>query len=353
MNQRKHELQRNDFAEWVETLIHHPKMPMAVGAVVAGFVVVFLGMWWFQSSSDSRSASWAAHFEAADRAQFDGAVEPLARHAVDKGDPLARSWSRQLAADTKLGEGLGLLFSERAAGEKAIEEAATGYQEVLSQNPAGSFIHGRAVFGHAIAMEALGKTTEALAGYQSIVDAGPDTALGRLAQAYIDNLKSVEAPEAFVERFVAHTPTLPTPPDFGGGLDPFGPVPPAPSGTGSGLRPLPDISFPAEPVDLIPPVVDPSGGTGTDETTPEGTDPDPAGTGEGTETTEPTTEEPTAPTGTPGEEPSTGETPSAESPSEPPATDPPATDPPATDPPATDPPANEPSDPSNGEPSGQ
>lgn len=301
MNQRKQQLQHNDFADWLDAVLRSPATKIIASAAGAVIIVSFLGIWWFQSSTGRRDASWARHFEAADRAQFDGAVEPLERHAIDEGDSLARSWSRQLAADAKLKEGLAKLFSNRGEAKESLDEAVSGFQEVLTQNEPGSLIHSRAVFGHGIAMEALGNTEAAMKDYQSLVDAGPDTALGRLAQKYVDNLKMVDSADAFVERFVAHTPTPMTNSGFDdNGFNPFGPDATAPGG----LRNLPDISFP-EP---LPDLTAPEETTAPEESTSE----------------------------TPGETPAT-ETPATEDP----ATDPPATETPVTDPPATETPATE------------
>ncbi|HAN97519.1 MAG TPA: hypothetical protein DCQ98_08870 [Planctomycetaceae bacterium] len=265
MNQRKQELQHNELADWLEVKLEllRPYFGPIVLGVVAVIAAIAGGIWWYQGSLDAKARSWAAHFDAADRATFDGSVEPLARHAAADGDATARSWSRHYAADAKLKEGMAGLYRDRAKASEALEEAAKGFREVMDNTRPGTMIHDHATFGNAVANEALGKVDEALAGYLALAEGTSTSALGKLARRYHDRLASVTDAGSFVERFVQHTPTgLGAGSLDGSGLDPLGTTP-------GGLRPLPDLSFPES--SPLPPGLPPAPGNGElipDETVP-------------------------------------------------------------------------------------
>ena len=241
MNQRKQQLQHNELADWIELEIQKWRpyaQPVAIGLVVAA-VVIGGGIWFYLSRMDAIARSWASHFDAVDRAMFEGAVDPLQRHSTADGDPLARLWSRQYVGDAKLKDGIASLYRDRKTAMATLDEALAAFDEVIGQARTGTMLHDHASFGRALALESMGRIDDAKTAYRELVDAGAERPIGILASRYLARLEAMPDAPAFYERFVAHTPSAVPPAGFP--TDGFGPAP-----TGDGLRPLPDLSFPDE-----------------------------------------------------------------------------------------------------------
>lgn len=241
MNQRKQQLQHNELADWIELEIQKWRpyaQPVAIGLVVVA-IVIGGGIWFYLSRMDAIARSWASHFDAVDRAMFEGAVDPLQRHSTADGDPLARLWSRQYVGDAKLKDGIASLYRDRKTATSTLDEALAAFDEVIGQARTGTMLHDHASFGRALALESMGRVDDAKTAYRELVDAGSERPIGILASRYLARLEAMPDAPAFFERFVAHTPSAVPPAGFP--TDGFGPSP-----TGDGLRPLPDLSFPDE-----------------------------------------------------------------------------------------------------------
>ena len=247
MNQKKQQLQHNELADWLELKLQELKPYSNI--ILTGVIVVIAGvvglLWWVNNQNQASSDAWKGFFNATDEARFNGRVDPLIDSADRNPNSAAALWSRQLAADTKLKDGLTKLFQDRTQDTKEIEEAIGFYTKVIESSKSGTMLHQHATFGRSVAYEAMGEVSKALEGYQTLVDnsakdesGAPTSPMGKIAAKYHGRLAGFDGAADFYESFVNYTPPIlpPTSPGFGG------PDPGALSN--DGLRTLPDLSFP-------------------------------------------------------------------------------------------------------------
>lgn len=203
--ERRHELEENDLAESVATLVQRMRPHLWTAATAALALVGGLAAWSLISAQQaaSRSRSWDACMAALAERNPERLNDVIRQYP---GSPAAQ-WSQLLLADSAIAEGSQQMFSDRTRGRERLEAAVAIYSTLLGERPQ-PLIAERAVFGMAKAREGLGQLEEARKGYEAIVSEYPTSAVRGIAQNRIAALSS-EATRQWYDWFAAQNVAVP------------------------------------------------------------------------------------------------------------------------------------------------
>ena len=127
--ERRHELKHNELADWlgerVETLKPHAT-GIALGVILL-FVLVLGGIWYFGGENQASAQAWSDYFSALNDRE---PQKVLQRLATEQSGSKAAWWALDALGDMNLGEGAGLLYSDRAEAQKRLEAAEQAYKQV-------------------------------------------------------------------------------------------------------------------------------------------------------------------------------------------------------------------------------
>jgi len=305
-NERRHELQQNSLAAWIEQSIGRLKPYSTVITIGVVAVVALTGVSYFLSAQNTSGqlAAWDQYLEAVDEQGYDRLAE-LGDQFSDSNVGLC---SLLIAADRQLQIGVDASFRDRTAAAQDLRMALDNYTQV-AENADDPLLRQRGLIGKAYVEESLAYDSAdylraAGATYEQYLADFPDGVYAKLVRIRLADLGN-PATASFYDWFA--TQGMPS-------SEAFDDLPGL--GTGIELDTLPD--GPDSSSSILDPSFD-------DETTTE----------EDAEMEEPATEEPAT------EEPATEEPATEEPATEEPATEEPATEEPATEEPATEEPATE------------
>jgi len=242
MNKR-HELQQNELAFWLEEKIEdiRPYFPV-IGLGTLAALAVVIGVWWYSSQQAQASASsWNQYFSAIGERNQEEALQKV---IDDEKTSEPANWARQTLADSNLARGAAAVFTDREESKKRLETAVALYSEILKYTN-DPLLQARAGFGLARAQESLFKPEDAKKLYEEVAKSSPDTVIGQEAKASVERLSNPEELK-MLEWLAKQTPKRPAPvpsgrpgaipglpgdlpdrpdiglPDFGGSVAPSG-----------------------------------------------------------------------------------------------------------------------------------
>jgi tetratricopeptide (TPR) repeat protein len=207
--ERRHELQHNELADWVAEVFERLKPYSRAIAGVAVAAAVLLTAYVVLSSRAERkqSTAWTDYY-AAIQAPQDSIEAELESVSRDHDNVPAGRWAEVALADLKLGEGINLLFKDKAAAEKKLKSAISHYEAVIP-NADDPLLVARARFGLARAYESLGQLDEAKTTYEEIVRASGTNAYVTIAKSRLEDLNR-ESTQEFYAWFAKQEP-IPVP----------------------------------------------------------------------------------------------------------------------------------------------
>ena len=183
-----------------------------------------------------------------------GSAEDFQRVAASEGETAAGRWAALSAASRRYREALNKLPADRDGAAPLLTQALEDFRAIVDDPKADDTLRRLAMVGIARSLETREDLPDAIAEYEKIAKAWPDTDEGKSAAKRADRLKTPEA-IAFYKKFNAYKPRpasttigprgtnrLEFPP---GHPDPFGPMIPAPSLTGRGV-PAGNVPSPGE-----------------------------------------------------------------------------------------------------------
>lgn len=235
--QRRHELQKNVLADWINhqlTAVEPFLKYVALGALVLAIVGVAAAFLMRQRNA-AREAAWEDYYAAlaerdADRLRTVADNHPGTRAAL---------WAKESEADLELTRGLEALFADRNEAREALRRARNRFSEIVEQAGADEKLVQRAWYGLGQIHEAQNELPKAREYYEKVKKAAGDAPLGKLAQQRLEVITDPEV-EKWYNWFARQKPTPPATPT---GL-PGGTMPPLDLGN---LSDRPDIDLPGEP----------------------------------------------------------------------------------------------------------
>ena len=192
------EQEPEDVSEILKVLAPH--WQTITGAVLLCFVAVAAYAYFTSSRDSAREAGWAEYLGAtANR-------DPVALQTLADGNiGTVSAFARQASAQAKLIEASSAVYTNRQTAKTGFTEAATAFEQAITQAGNNELIKKRSIWGLGQAREGLNELAKAKQAYQQILDTWPDTPLAQQAQRRIESLDDPKTKE-FYDWFFAQTP---------------------------------------------------------------------------------------------------------------------------------------------------
>lgn len=229
--ERRHELERNQLANWLSSKADLAKRySTSIAAVALGLVVVFAVMRYLSNRAAGRNEiAWEEYYSALDMAplntldpeRFQDAIKALEDVADAHADARVGQMARLNLADLQRTRGADELFEDRNQSKKLLADAVENYGKVLA-SPEGKPLAEQARFGLAQTLECMGDLAKAKSEYEQVVESWPDGAFAMQAKnrlGQIDQTESKKFYDDFRSRKVARRPGAGSPGNFGGTTD--------------------------------------------------------------------------------------------------------------------------------------
>lgn len=208
--ERRHELARNELADWIGDKIEalKPYSTALTATALAVVVAVCAFMLWSRKSESRRAEGWQKYFTANDPSQQSD--EELLKVIDDYPRTSAALWARVSIADRQLAKGIDQLFNDRALARQSLDEAVEGFRTALDEASDDPFLAERATFGLAEAYEAKNDLAQARERYRAVIDRWPGGAFAGMANDRLGDLER-RGTKDFYDWFAKHSPAHKTP----------------------------------------------------------------------------------------------------------------------------------------------
>lgn len=165
-SERRHELQHNALADWLETTVESfkPYSNAILGGVLAVVVLAAATALWVRFSQRSAADAWGAYYTAMNARS----VADLETVAKNFASTKAGQWASVTAADYHLIQGCDTILSDKTKAKLDLKRAIDDYEIAAKSGVAE--IRGRSAFGLGQAHETLGDLPNAVKEYQKVVD---------------------------------------------------------------------------------------------------------------------------------------------------------------------------------------
>lgn len=205
--ERRHELQTNTLALWLEHKIEWCKQNSAMlAATAAGICVVVGGYYYFANRArQTELASWSTYFNALGR-QDSVALETLSNRETNAPQG---QMADVLLADSALSSGIELMSTDRAGAEAQLNTAKNRYDRVR-KSASDPLLIERATLGVARYYECVGLLEEAISEYEKLLKDFPQGPYADPVRRKIEYLKQPST-QAFVAWYREHKPLPPKP----------------------------------------------------------------------------------------------------------------------------------------------
>lgn len=200
--ERRHELQHNELADRLALMIEKAQ---PYGRVIGGavlLVIVAIAFFAIRANATARTnaAGWDEYYVAFNQGSEEQLNEVAKKYP---GSPVAE-WSKLIASDILLGQGVDQLFSDKSIGKSKLQDAADGYQSVLL-NAKAPLVKQRALFGLARAHESRGELPKAREQYEQLVKEFPNCAFAGTAADRVKELDGLQTKQ-FYDWFASYEP---------------------------------------------------------------------------------------------------------------------------------------------------
>ena len=184
--ERRHELATNDLADWIGDKVEElkPYSTAIWATVLAVAVLVFAAVFWTRKSEARLEQGWDRFFHA----RTQETTDELRDVADAEPKSPAGLWARLTLADRQLGEGVNLLFEDRAEAQDKLSEAVEAYEYVLKNGPGDSLLAERATFGLGQALESQNELDKAREQYEALIEKWPGGAFAAEAERRLGDL---------------------------------------------------------------------------------------------------------------------------------------------------------------------
>jgi len=191
-SERRHELQHNELADWLEQKFQaiKPYTNAILGVVILVLAVSAILAWQARSSAERAGNAWdgiATAMDDQNAADLDELSETYAGSASGE-------WAALIAGDMHLEAGCKVLLDNRDNARQELEDAVAAYNKVVGSST--PILRQWAKYGLARAMDAQctfdpkANADKAIAAYQDVVDDDPEGGYAKAAQRRIDDLRN-------------------------------------------------------------------------------------------------------------------------------------------------------------------
>ncbi|KAA1257773.1 hypothetical protein LF1_02630 [Rubripirellula obstinata] len=187
MNDRRHELEKNELAIQLERVNKTIEPFSRLIAVVVGILIVAAIGYLFYSTQQGERRSDAT----LGLLQASASGDPEALGQVSESYPgtLAANWARVYQGNEFLGQGIQALYNDRENAAQLLGDAKNSFSNALASET-DPLLQSRAHFGLARVAESMGELDEAITQYEETIKVGESEAMIKKAQDRIDSLSS-------------------------------------------------------------------------------------------------------------------------------------------------------------------
>lgn len=228
MSDRRHELQQNELAVYLNR-INHAIEPYSrlIAIAVGGLIIAAIAVGFYNAQASGRRSDATLEL-----IQATGSSDTEVLKGVEEKFPgtIAAQWARLYQGNQLLAEGIQALFTNRDIAQEKLTDSQAAFRAALATSD-DVLLRSRAHWGLARASESLGNLDEAITEYREIVAIGESEAMIEKAEDRIATLSNPETKD-FMAWFADQnfTPADPS-------------LPPALPG-GEALPDLPDLELP-------------------------------------------------------------------------------------------------------------
>ena len=229
--EKRHELEKNELADWLGEHIEavKPYAPTIGIVVVGGVCAILLAIYLAGSGGTASARAWSAYFTAASEPLPELPLEAVVKDIP--GTPAAL-WALLTVGDINLEEGARLMFSDREAAKKELEKAEQALTRVEAEAN-DPVLKTRAKLSLGKVYESLCQPEKARKYYEEVAAAEKDSAIGKLAERSARRMADPRE-VALLAWFAEQKPRRPSPGFGPGGLP----------GLPNDLPERPDLSLP-------------------------------------------------------------------------------------------------------------
>ncbi len=210
-SERRHELQQNDLAAYLNRINKVVEPYTRVIAVAVGVIAVGAIALAFYNTQRSGERSDATLFLIQASASRD--AEVLLDVSEKYPDTAAGAWARLYQGKEYLTQGIEALYSDRNNAEELLNDATAAFKTAISKGRNDKLLRSRAHFGIARAAESLGNIDDAIAAYEKVVEVNESEAMVKKANERIDTLSNPQTKEFLAwfadQDFSPSDPSLP------------------------------------------------------------------------------------------------------------------------------------------------
>lgn len=201
-SERRHELEKNELADWLADLINtiKPYQNAILAVLILAVATVGGYAWWGRQSAAKTADGWDqfyAAFSQGGTADFDQIAEKYPNTHLGH-------WAAVIAGDLHLNIGCKLLFINKANANQELRHAVDHYTTVRRQSRREMLLE-RATYGLARALESQGDLDQAIRRYEDTARTWPDGAYAAAARRRADELK-LQTTKQWYDRFAKFDP---------------------------------------------------------------------------------------------------------------------------------------------------
>lgn len=195
-NERRHELQQNDLAIYLDKINKAIEPYSRIIAVLVGVVLIgAIGMGFYKSEkSGQRSAATLSLMQASASQDPENLLSVSQAYA----GTTAAEWAKLYQGEQYLNQGIQSLYQDRDNAVGLLGDAQAVFQTAVSSTD--QVLRSRAHFGNARAAESLGNLDEAIEAYNEVIAVNESDAMVKKAEARIKALSSPKT-QAFLTWF--------------------------------------------------------------------------------------------------------------------------------------------------------
>ena len=210
MNDRRHELQQNDLAIYLDKINRSVEPYSRIIAVVVGVLIVgAIGLGFYNTRRIGDRSDATLQLIQATANQDAEVLETVYQNYPDTA---AGAWARLYQGQRYLSQGIQSLYSNRTNATDLLEDAQRNLKNALASSD-DTLLQSRAHYGIACAAESLGNMDEAIDAYREVIAVNESEAMVKYAEERIKTLSNPSSKEFLVwfsdQDFSPADPSLP------------------------------------------------------------------------------------------------------------------------------------------------
>ena len=210
MNDRRHELQQNDLAIYLDKINRSVEPYSRIIAVVVGVLIVgAIGLGFYNTRRIGDRSDATLQLIQATASQDAEVLETVYQNYPETA---AGAWARLYQGQRYLSQGIQSLYSNRTNATDLLEDAQRNLKNALVSSD-DTLLQSRAHYGIACAAESLGNMDEAIDAYREVIKVNESEAMVKYAEERIKTLSNPSSKEFLVwfsdQDFSPADPSLP------------------------------------------------------------------------------------------------------------------------------------------------